>query len=83
QPVPRRDGGPTRSPPPWWRTPTAPGRLGVARQGVQRVANDLVHEDLAAFHTNPDHKGSPLLTLTRNGHRTLEAITTRATCCAA
>ncbi|MCY0924386.1 hypothetical protein OS965_40955 [Streptomyces sp. H27-G5] len=34
---------------------------------------------MAAFHTNPDHKGSPLLTLTRNGHRTLEAITTRAT----
>ncbi|MGW6823482.1 MarR family winged helix-turn-helix transcriptional regulator [Streptomyces sp. NPDC055005] len=59
--------------------PQAARRLGVARQGVQRVANDLVHEDLAVFHANPDHKGSPLLTLTGNGHRTLEAITARAT----
>ncbi|MER5779578.1 MarR family winged helix-turn-helix transcriptional regulator [Streptomyces sp. NPDC002039] len=58
--------------------PQAARRLGVARQGVQRVANDLVHEGLAAFHANPDHKGSPLLALTGNGHRTLEAITSRA-----
>ncbi|WP_407554638.1 MarR family winged helix-turn-helix transcriptional regulator [Streptomyces sp. Pv4-95] len=53
-------------------------RLGVARQGVQRIANDLVHEDLAAFRPNPDHRGSPLLALTPEGHRVLSRITTRA-----
>ncbi|MFD8578800.1 MarR family winged helix-turn-helix transcriptional regulator [Streptomyces virginiae] len=53
-------------------------RLGIARQGVQRVANDLVREDLAGFRPNPDHRGSPLLALTPLGHATLERITTRA-----
>lgn len=53
-------------------------RLGIARQGVQRVANDLVREGLAGFHPNPDHRGSPLLTLTPLGRTTLERITDRA-----
>lgn len=53
-------------------------RLGIARQGVQRVANDLVREDLAGFRPNPDHRGSPFLTLTPLGHATLERITRRA-----
>lgn len=53
-------------------------RLGVSRQGVQRVANDLVGEDLAAFRPNPDHRGSPLLALTPDGHRVLDGITARA-----
>ncbi|WP_030771279.1 MULTISPECIES: MarR family winged helix-turn-helix transcriptional regulator [unclassified Streptomyces] len=53
-------------------------RLGIARQGVQRVANDLVREDLAAFRPNPDHRGSPLLALTPHGHHVLERITVRA-----
>ncbi|MFE9929690.1 MarR family winged helix-turn-helix transcriptional regulator [Streptomyces sp. NPDC005533] len=53
-------------------------RLGVARQGVQRVANDLVREELAWFAPNPDHRGSPLLTLTPTGQDTLRRITTRA-----
>ncbi|MFJ9822114.1 MarR family winged helix-turn-helix transcriptional regulator [Streptomyces sp. NPDC101151] len=54
-------------------------RLGIARQGVQRVANELVAEELAAFQPNPDHRSSPLLTLTPLGHRTLDRITARAT----
>ena len=53
-------------------------RLGVSRQSVQRIANDLVDEDLAGFAPNPDHKSSPLLTLTPKGHRVLQRITTRA-----
>ncbi|WP_328538221.1 MarR family winged helix-turn-helix transcriptional regulator [Streptomyces sp. NBC_00344] len=53
-------------------------RLGITRQGVQRVANDLVRENLAAFLPNPDHRGSPLLALTPDGRRTLERITARA-----
>ncbi|WP_393098078.1 MarR family winged helix-turn-helix transcriptional regulator [Streptomyces sp. LN325] len=53
-------------------------RLGVTRQGVQRVANDLVAEGLAVFGPNPDHRGSPLLALTPDGHRVLNGITARA-----
>ncbi|MFJ6728479.1 MarR family winged helix-turn-helix transcriptional regulator [Streptomyces sp. NPDC091281] len=53
-------------------------RLGVARQGVQRLANDLVGEGLAAFRTNPDHRGSPLLALTPDGERVLREITALA-----
>ncbi|MFE7093937.1 MarR family winged helix-turn-helix transcriptional regulator [Streptomyces erythrochromogenes] len=53
-------------------------RLGIARQGVQRVANDLVREGLAGFRPNPDHRGSPLLALTPLGRATLERITDRA-----
>ncbi|MFJ3233646.1 MarR family winged helix-turn-helix transcriptional regulator [Streptomyces sp. NPDC086787] len=54
-------------------------RLGVTRQGVQRIANDLVREDLAAFQPNPDHRTSPLLALTPAGDRVLREITERAT----
>lgn len=53
-------------------------RLGITRQGVQRVANDLVREDLAEFRFNPDHRSSPLLSLTPAGQETLRRITTRA-----
>ena len=53
-------------------------RLGVARQGLQRIANDLVNEGLAQFRDNPDHRTSPLLALTGAGRRTLAAITARA-----
>ena len=53
-------------------------RLGVTRQGVQRVANDLVRAELAEFTPNPDHQTSPLLTLTDAGRTVLEEITERA-----
>ncbi|MEU3027666.1 MarR family winged helix-turn-helix transcriptional regulator [Streptomyces incarnatus] len=53
-------------------------RLGVARQGVQRIANELVRDGLAEYRDNPDHLTSPLLALTAVGHRTLGAITGRA-----
>ncbi|MET8752213.1 MarR family transcriptional regulator [Streptomyces sp. NPDC004667] len=58
--------------------PSAARRLGVARQNVQRIANELTKEGLAAFTANPDHRTSPLLTLTPEGRRVLQAITTRA-----
>lgn len=41
--------------------PQAARRLGVTRQGVQRVANDLVVCGLAELRHNPDHRTSPLL----------------------
>lgn len=58
--------------------PQAARRLGVTRQGVQRVANDLVVCGLAELRHNPDHRTSPLLVLTENGRRVLQAITERA-----
>lgn len=54
-------------------------RLGVTRQAVQRVGNDLVADGLARYVENPDHRTSPLLVLTDRGQHTLEAINRRAT----
>lgn len=58
--------------------PQAARRLGVSRQNVQRVANDLVNLGHATYEANPDHRGSPLLTLTPRGHEVLAALTQRA-----
>ncbi|MEY9892753.1 DNA-binding MarR family transcriptional regulator [Catenulispora sp. MAP5-51] len=58
--------------------PKAARRLGVSRQNVQRVANDLVELELAAFVPNPDHRSSPLLTLTSRGRESLARVTARA-----
>jgi DNA-binding MarR family transcriptional regulator len=51
-------------------------RLGVSRQNVQRVVNDIVAEGLATYQPNPDHKASPLVTLTNTGNRALDRINT-------
>jgi DNA-binding MarR family transcriptional regulator len=53
-------------------------RLGVTRQAVQRIANDLVHERLAAFRPNPEHQGSPHLALTSAGRDALALLTKAA-----
>ncbi|MGE7384603.1 MarR family winged helix-turn-helix transcriptional regulator [Streptomyces sp. NPDC004126] len=53
-------------------------RLGVTRQGVQRIANELVRDGLGEFRDNPDHRTSPLLALTPGGRGALAAITRRA-----
>ena len=58
--------------------PLAADRLGTSRQAVQRIANELVDEGLAAFDDNPRHLRSPFLHLTADGHHTLGAITERA-----
>ncbi|MDX2592939.1 MarR family winged helix-turn-helix transcriptional regulator [Streptomyces sp. WI03-4A] len=58
--------------------PQAARRLGVSRQNIQRVANDLTSLELAAFEPNPDHRGSPLLTLTPRGRQALDRVTARA-----
>jgi DNA-binding MarR family transcriptional regulator len=47
--------------------PSIARRLGLARQSVQRVADELVKDGLASFETNPDHSRSPLLILTDEG----------------
>jgi DNA-binding MarR family transcriptional regulator len=58
--------------------PAAARRLGVSRQAVQRVANDLVDEGLAVQEPNPGHRTSPLVALTEQGARTCTDISTRA-----
>jgi len=58
--------------------PAAARRLGISRQAVQRVANDLVTDGLAAFTANPEHRTSPVLTLTSTGRASLSAMNRRA-----
>ncbi len=53
-------------------------RLGVSRQNVQRVTNDLVDAELAELAANPDHRTSPLVQLTTTGEGTLAAINAAA-----
>jgi DNA-binding MarR family transcriptional regulator len=61
-----------------WTVPMAAERLGTSRQAVQRIANELVDEGLAAFDHNPGHRRSPFLHLTTDGRITLERISDRA-----
>jgi DNA-binding MarR family transcriptional regulator len=58
-----------------WTLATAAGRLGITRQSVRRVVGLLVDDGLAAYESNPRHRGSPFVRLTREGHATLAAIT--------
>jgi DNA-binding MarR family transcriptional regulator len=58
--------------------PTAARRLGVSRQNVQKIANDLVRDGLAEWQPNPDHRTSPLLVLTPTGQATLAELTKQA-----
>jgi DNA-binding MarR family transcriptional regulator len=50
-------------------------RLGLARQNIQRVADELVDDGLASFGENPDHKASPHLLLTKRGRAVLAGLT--------
>jgi len=54
--------------------PAVARRLGLARQSVQRVVDDLVAAGLAERQDNPDHQRSPRIALTPAGHPTLERI---------
>ena len=53
-------------------------RLGVSRQNVQRIADQLAAEHWASFQANPDHRGSPHLILTRRGRAVLDQLTRAA-----
>ena len=52
-------------------------RMGATRQGIQRVANVLAEEELIEFVDNPDHKRSPMITLTSAGRRVNKRIAER------
>jgi DNA-binding MarR family transcriptional regulator len=47
---------------------------GLARQSVQRVADDLVEGGWATYRENPGHRRAQLLRLTARGRRALRAI---------
>ncbi|SDJ39458.1 DNA-binding transcriptional regulator, MarR family [Frankineae bacterium MT45] len=53
-------------------------RLGVSRQNVQRIVNDLQSEGLVTFSDNPAHKGSPFVTLLPPGRTVLRRLTRAA-----
>lgn len=48
--------------------------LGLARQSVQRIADVLVAEGLAAYEDNPEHRRAKLLRLTDPGRSALTMI---------
>ncbi len=49
-------------------------RMGVSRQSVQRIANDLVGLDFVTFENNPDHVRAKLIILSAKGREALEHI---------
>src|SRR6202035_4276843 len=53
--------------------------LGLARQGVQRLADLLEAGGLARYQDNPAHRRAKLLLLTPKGERVLAAIKARQT----
>lgn len=53
-------------------------RLGITRQSVQRIVNDLFADNLISLKTNPDHQTSPIVMLLPDGEKTLKKITESA-----
>jgi DNA-binding MarR family transcriptional regulator len=48
--------------------------MGVYRQGVQRIVNELADEGLLEFRENPDHRRAKLVALTKTGRKAFEAV---------
>jgi DNA-binding MarR family transcriptional regulator len=55
--------------------PAIARRLGVTRQAVQPVINDLVRDELVRLVPNPAHRRSPLAAVTPRGRRVLARLT--------
>ena len=49
--------------------------MGLARQSVQRVVDDLEAVGLLSFQPNPRHKRATLLVITDKGHQAFKAVT--------
>ena len=49
-------------------------RMGLTRQGVQRVADLLVERGLAEYRPNPDHRRAKLLACTEAGYWSIRRI---------
>lgn len=53
--------------------------MGLSRQGVQRIANELEKEGLVSFQPNPQHRRASLVVLTKQGRAKYEAADQRQT----
>ncbi|ORE90486.1 helix-turn-helix domain-containing protein [Aurantimonas sp. 22II-16-19i] len=53
--------------------------MGLTRQAVQRVVNELEADGLVAFKANPAHRRAQLVTLTREGRAAYAAADRRQT----
>ncbi|MDP5218496.1 MarR family transcriptional regulator [Ruegeria sp. 2205SS24-7] len=51
--------------------------MGVHRQGVQRIINELSKEGIVEFQPNPHHKRAHLVVMTRKGQELYEAAIAR------
>lgn len=51
--------------------------MGLTRQAVQRLANEMVASGHLRFEPNPNHKRAALLVLTCSGRKMFEEITSR------
>ena len=51
--------------------------LGVSRQAVQRIVNELEHESIVEFEVNPQHKRAQLVVLTEQGRQLYEQTLVR------
>ncbi len=49
-------------------------RMGLARQGVQRIINDLEELDLITSAVNIDHKRAPIFSLSDEGEKVITKI---------
>jgi DNA-binding MarR family transcriptional regulator len=47
--------------------------MGLTRQSVQRIADELAKAGIVEFQPNPHHKRAKLVTLTQKGHSLFEA----------
>lgn len=46
-------------------------RMGLTRQGVQRIVKDLIKLEMVVSESNPDHKRSPLIYISDKGEKTM------------
>ncbi|WP_299191425.1 helix-turn-helix domain-containing protein [uncultured Erythrobacter sp.] len=51
-------------------------RMGLARQGVQRIVNDLKKADLLKAEPNIDHKRAPLFSISAHGEAVMSQVNT-------
>lgn len=54
--------------------PSIANKMGQTRQAVQRLANEMVRDDLLFFQDNPNHKRAQLLNLTDKGKDTFKKL---------
>ncbi len=53
--------------------------MGLTRQAVQRIVNDLEEDGLVAFKANPAHRRAQLVMMTREGQAAYAAADRRQT----